>query len=215
MNGIRDLYYHLPPILPSDATMASLDVTIEEKYFDTDKALTLITTKVGTMPDSKRWVDEFSATDSVPAVPPDCTDVRVNEIKTGTLWRDGVKYVLHFYTLKASARRLRDPDAKVALATESEYLAFPAKSYGGQICHEVPAPSGSAAANTACMWDRFPYAGYLNWPFALSGRIQFGPDVGPGATLFQTIETLVVERDKAIATTVFDVPAGFSVTGLD
>lgn len=217
-NGMREVFYGLPAVLPSEAKMASLDVSIHEKYFDTDKALTLITAKSAELPDLQRWTGEavaISKSGSYPGVPPDCSDMHEKELRSGTLWRDGVKYRLDFNTSKAIASRMPDPDAKMELATESEYLSFPTNSYGGQTCREVPPPPGLTSATTACMWDRFPFMSYLNWPFMLKGRIQFGPDTGPDSTLFETVETLVVERDGLIVPLLFDVPAGFKVIWID
>jgi hypothetical protein len=49
---------------------------------------------------------------------------------------------------------------------------------------------------------------YLNWPFAFSGRVQFGPTIG----LVETIVPLEVKRNHGIPASVFEIPAGFTVT---
>jgi hypothetical protein len=48
---------------------------------------------------------------------------------------------------------------------------------------------------------------YLNWPFAMSGHVQFGPT----DAMSDTIEPLAVARDQPIDASVFDMPSGFTV----
>ncbi len=50
--------YRLPPVSPSDATMAGLDVTVHEKYISSDKALTLVTGTAIVLNDMQRWRSE-------------------------------------------------------------------------------------------------------------------------------------------------------------
>ena len=208
-NGFRASYYDLAPVSPSEATLASIDVSIHEKFFDTNKALTLITGTGLELVDLQRWVKELTAsakTGAIPAVPPNCAEVKVSESKNGTLWRDGIKYDLRFSTSKAIGNKAAD--GKVVLSTESQFAALPADKFAGQTCREVAAPAGTLADGKSCIWDAFPHVAFLNWPFAFSGRVQFGPTPG----LVETIVPIEVKRNHAIAASVFEIPAGFSVT---
>lgn len=208
-NGLRALYYGLPAVSPSEPTLASLDVSVHEKYFDTNKALTLITGTGLELTDVQRWLNEAAVTAAAgtyPAVAMDCAAVRVAESKSGTLWRDGMKYELRFDTRKALGSK--SADTRLALAPASEFLAFPADIFLGQSCREVSAPAGALANGKSCIWDAFPYVSYLNWPFALSGQVQFGAST----TLVEAIVPVAAERGQAIAASVFEIPAGFTTT---
>ena len=208
-NGFRSLFYDLPPVSPPEATLAKLDVSVHEKYFDTDKALTLITRTGVELPDLQRWLKEAAVTvppGTHPAVPMNCAEVRVDETKSGTLWRDGIRYDLRFNTRRAIGNKYFDD--KLPLATASEFAAFPAGKFVGQTCREVTGPGGTLIDGKSCIWDIFPFVRYLNWPFALSGRIQFGPS----AELVETIEPIEAARNQTIAASVFEIPAGFAVT---
>jgi len=212
-NAFRKLHYSLPPVSPSDEIMRSPDVYIREKFIDTDKALTISTGHVVDLPDMQRWMADFkisAVSGGLPAVPPDCAAARSNETRSGTLWRDGIKYELRFATRKAIGARAALVKRPL-LSAESEFLALPAQTHLGQTCREVTTPTVGGAllfAGNSCIWDRFPFVAYLNWPFAMSGRIQVGAD----KSLHETIEPLALERDKAIAPTVFAIPPGFSVS---
>lgn len=213
-NSQRSLYYGLQAVSPPEATLASLDVSVHEKFFDTDKALTLITGTGLTLTDVDRWLKDAAASvasGTYPAVPMDCAQVRLNEIKNGTLWRDGIKYELRYDKLTAIGSRVET--RTTVLASAAEFSALPAGIFLGQTCRLVTAPAGAAAVagSTACIWDTFPYASYLNWPFALSGELAFGT----GATLVEAIVPLTVERGKAIAASTFVIPAGFTTAVLN
>jgi hypothetical protein len=213
-NGMRSLYYGLQAVSPPEATLASLDVLVHEKFFDTDKALTLITGTGLTLPDVQRWLrdaDASAATGTYPALPMDCAQVERKEIKNGTLWRDGIKYELRYATLTATGTRV--DTSPTVFKSAAEFAALPAGIFLGQACRQVTAPATAllAAGSTACIWDAFPYVGFLNLPFALSGELAFGT----GTALVETIEPLAVERGKAIAASTFTIPAGFTITALD
>ena len=80
----------------------------------------------------------------------------------------------------------------------------------GQACREVdspPATSPLVAGGKTCIWNHFPCASFLNWPFALSGEVM----LGPGGGLTETIELIEVRPGEAIPAAVFDIPAGFDV----
>ena len=209
-NGFRATGYHLSPVSPSEDTMASLDVFVHEKYFDTDKALTVITGKNLVLPDMKRWLEDYKASatsGSMPAVPPDCAKVEVVETRNGTLWRDGRVYELHYDTKKASGRK-----ASTTLAPyrgTNDFARLPLDHQLGQPCREVVGVEDLGASSEACIWDLFPYVAYLNWPFALKGRVQFGPM----KSLFETIVPVVIEHGQPIAPDTFQIPPGFKVTG--
>lgn len=208
-NSFRSLFYELPPVSPPEAMLATLDVAVHEKYFDTDKALTLVTGTFLELVDMPRWQKEAAVTVPLgvyPAVPMNCAEVRVDETKSGTLWRDGIKYDLYFNTRRAIGNKYFDD--KLPLATASEFAAFPAGKFVGQTCREVTRPGGMLINGKSCIWDLFPFVRYLNWPFALSGRIQFGPS----AALVETIEPIEAARNRTIAASVFEIPAGFAVT---
>ncbi len=208
-NGLRLSTYDLAPVSPPEATLASIDVSIHEKFFDTNKALTLITGTGLELPDLQRWLNESKVsveTGNYPAVPMNCAEVKVSERKTGTLWRDGIKYDLRFDTSKAIGNKVADD--KVVLLPATQFAALPFDKFAGQTCREVPPLAGTLVDGKACIWDAFPFVKYLNWPFAFSGRVQFGPTPG----LIETIVPLEVKRNHGIPASVFEIPAGFTVT---
>ena len=66
-------------------------------------------------------------------------------------------------------------DTRLALATADEFVAFPGDVFLGQSRRQVAGPGGVLVDGQTCIWDAFPFVRYLNWPFALSGQIRFGP----------------------------------------
>lgn len=133
--------------------MASLDVRVHEKYFDTDKALTVITGKNLVLPDMRRWIDDqaVSATSgSMPAVPPDCAQVNVMETRIGTLWRDGLAYDLRYDTLKAIARKASTTPVPYH-GTSTSTIAFASLLLDhqlGESCRQVMGFTGRSAAKS-------------------------------------------------------------------
>ncbi len=212
-NGIREMYYGLPPVRPPDDVLAGLDTTTHEKFIDTNRALTLIVGQVLLLPDMRRWLADRSATASTgqpPAVPPDCAAYRLAEQKSGTLWRDGRRYDLRFATSKAIGNSAAQAFTQRPLATAQQWASSPVSTKLGQTCREVDSPSATSllvSGGKTCIWDHFPYAAFLNWPFALSGEIR----LGPGGGLTETIELLEIRHGDTIPAGVFDVPAGFDV----
>ena len=204
-NSARSLEYSLPAAVPTEAVMSSLDVGITEKWFDTDKALTTISGNVGDLPDMQRWTEELAtaaASGTLPSVPPDCSAVRVQTVKPGTLWRDGVRYTLNYATLKAVGTS--GGDTQTPLLDDATFRALPVANFIGQSCRVIPATGN--ITTTACAWDILPDISYLNWPYMLNGSVPFG------AGLMQTIYALDATHGQAIAPTTFDIPAGFTVS---
>jgi hypothetical protein len=210
-NAYRASVYELPAVTPAEDKLAKLDVTVHEKYFDTDKALTLITGTGLELTDMPRWLADLKANADAgiatyPDVPPDCTVVSESVRKNGTLWRDGITYDLRYSDQKAVGNR--GGNTKEDLTSQTEFSALPGDLFLGQSCRVVAAPAGTLSDSKSCIWDVFPYQRYLNFPYALSGLVQFGPSAG----LMETIEPQEVDRGKAIATSVFQIPDGFTVT---
>ena len=207
-NGIRQGFYRLPPVSPNELVIAALDVKTEEKFFDTNKALTLITGEMANIPDLERWkTDQKSLLSSgqLPANPPDCSKLKPLPVRNGTLWRDGVIYTLRYDTSKAIGRKVtaRPPPAGFKAAFDA---AVPTLVLG-QTCREIVGTADMAPGSRSCIWDLFPYVSYLNWPFVLSGRIPYGfiPD------LIETIVPVTIEHDRAIPASTFEIPPGFTV----
>lgn len=203
-NGLRKSA-GLEPVVPAEHVMASLDVLIQEKYFDTDKALTTNIFHPATIPDLQRFTKELNAArgKGVPAAP-DCK-LRIVEHRTATLWREGRMYRLDFDTKKAFGS-LRPPFMPSTPYFKTDaFSTFPLKEHLGQTCREVSGPSDLAGDSRSCIWDLFPYVSYLNWPFALSGRVRFL------SALYEAIELLEIEHGKPISPAVFEIPAGFTV----
>jgi hypothetical protein len=207
-NGVRQLYYKLGAVSPAEAAMAAADTFVHEKYFAIDKALTVITGTVLTLPDMQRWLKQLSSVGAsgYPAVPPDCSQVTANPHRNGTLWRDGLVYQLRYDAKKASG--LKASTVPTRYVSSDRFMNFAAGSEAGQTCREVVGVTDLAPTSHACVWDLFPYAAYLNWPFALSGRVQFGPD----AQQFETIVAVTAQRGVAFQPSIFEIPAGFTVT---
>lgn len=158
----------------------------------------------------RRWLSDLKATMSLgkpPSVPPNCAQFKLGEIRNGTLWRDGLVYQLRYNTRKAFARRASRAPAPPRLAVAFEDA--PKLTYLGQSCREVVAPDGLSPESRPCIWDLFPYISYLNWPFVLSGRVQYGPIRG----MFETIVPIAVEHGQSIPSSVFEIPTGFAVIG--
>lgn len=213
-NEFRKGAYGLPPVSPPESVLAALDVLVHEKYFDTNKALTVITGSGLDLVDMRRWLSDLKATMSLgkpPSVPPNCAQFKLGEIRNGTLWRDGLVYQLRYNTHKALARQASRAPAPPRLAVAFEDA--PKSTHLGQSCREVVAPDDLSPAmspeSRPCIWDLFPYISYLNWPFVLSGRVQYGPMRG----MFETIVPIAVDHGQSIPASVFEIPAGFSVIG--
>ena len=195
----------LEPAVPPEHVMANLDVSIQEKYFDTDKALTVFTHHTATIPDMERFTKELHAArgQGVPAAP-DCK-LRPLEPRTATLWREGRMYRLDYDTKKAFGSAQPRLMASKPYLNSDAFSTFPLKEHLGQSCREVSGLSALAADSRSCIWDLFPYVSYLNWPFALSGRVKFL------STFYETIEPLEADHGKPISPSVFEIPAGFTV----
>lgn len=209
-NEFRKGAYGLPPVSPPESVLAALDVLVHEKYFDTNKALTVITGSGLDLVDMRRWLSDLKATMSLgkpPSVPPDCAQFKLGKIRNGTLWRDGLVYQLRYNTRKAFAHRASRAPAPPRLAVAFEDA--PKLTYLGQSCREVVAPNDLSPESRPCIWDLFPYISYLNWPFVLSGRVQYGPTRG----MFETTVPIAVEHGQSIPSSVFEIPAGFAVIG--
>lgn len=200
--------YNVGPDVPSEATMASQDVFIEERYFDTNKALTVSTHSALSVPGTQRWLDEFTvsaANGGRPAAPPDCT-AQLTEFRDGTLWRDGVMYELRYDTQKAFGSRGANTLTPRTLLSAETFANLPFDKQFGKTCREVTGVNTLSPESHTCIWDLFPYVSYLNWPFAFSGRVRHGPT----PTLYDTIELLSVEQGRAIPSEVFEIPKGFT-----
>lgn len=196
------------PASPPENVLIDLDVRTHEKFFDTDKALTLISGHGLELTDMMRWSRE-ARTGALPS-PPDCGAYKLVEVRSGTLWRDGTRYLLRHATSKALSSRGPSVYAKRVLSSDDEWSRAPVDQVMGQRCRQVSTPPTTApffTGGSTCIWERFAHVGYLNWPFALSGHVDF-----VGKTLVDTIETVDVWSDRSIPPSVFEIPSGFTVT---
>ena len=207
-NGFRQLYYKLPPLSPPDNQLEKLDQRIEEKYFDSNKARTTITSNYLEFTETQRWEIELKSNvqagiTTYPQTPPDCSLVKPVQNQSTTLWRDGRRYDLRSKTLKAIGINL--PADKTPLASQTDFLASTSQSFLGQTCHEVTGKNSILiSGGKSCIWDRFPFQKYLNWPYALSGQINIMNQV-------ETIKPLEIKTNQAIPASMFDIPAGYKV----
>ena len=205
-NGIRAGFYQLPPVRPEDSMLAALDTQTIDKYFDGDKAATHVTGHQLVLTDQLRWTLESRGGEPKPARPPDCAAARLDEVRSGTLWVDGIKRQLRYDTRRA----LPVPDSgdfrPRALLPEADFGKLPFSLYLGQGCREVVAPLlVEFAGGRACIWSAFPFVAYLNLPWALQAERRFGmPE-----KLHQVDSLQLVERNRAIDPGIFRPPAGF------
>lgn len=207
-NQTRASRYDLPPVSPNVEDMAKLDVQIHEKFYDNNKALTLVTGNGMILTDMRRWLDELSnsTNGSDPAVPPDCSMAVFPETKSGVLWVDRIKYEIRFNDKKAIGNKYVGD--QLFLLSEADYFALPVKTYLGQSCHEIANISVEFPDGLSCMWDHIPYIGYLNWPFLLQGKVPLLPGV---SSIAELVEPLIAEQGKVFPAETFAIPEGFTV----
>ncbi len=130
------------------------------------------------------------------------------ERKIATLWRNGVTYELNFETKKAiKSEAGKDGFPERTLASQKEFEGFELGLFIGEICHQAIAPVGNEFgglfAGQACIWDRFPFVSYLNWPWALSATRTYPGD------LVETDTLLEIDSEHVIDSKFFEVPADF------
>lgn len=208
-NRLRRAFYDLPPVNPGLAHLEKLDTRIVENYFETDSAATYITWTYAHFFDYERWIKEHGLTEK-PVKAPDCAAHDMVERKTATLWRNGIKYRLDFETKKTIASEAgKEGFPKRTLASQKEFETFDIGLFLGESCREAIAPVSEEFAGLfagqACIWDRFPFVSYLNWPWALSATRTY-----PGDWV-ETDTLLEIDSEHLIDPKVFEVPAGFVV----
>lgn len=207
-NGIRQSMYGLPPVAPPADALSRLDRRIVEKYFAGDRAATYITTTGLELVDFKRWSAAARGADKPP--PPDCAKHELHDNRSGTIWRDGRRIQLRFDTRRAVSQPAPQDFTVRPLPAPVPVETLPSAVVGGQPCREVVAPTlVEFAGGKACLWAVFPFASYLNLPWALSAERSFGM---PGK-MIDTDTLIDAQRNRAIDTQLFEVPRDFSLAG--
>lgn len=210
-NDARLVFYGLPPVQPGVAGLEKLDTRTFDMYFDTDKAATYITWTYAHFFDYERWLKETGASSEKPLKAPDCAAHDMVERKTGTLWREGVKHELNFEKKTATSFDAgKNGFPKRTLALQKEFESFQIGLFLGEICHEVVAPVDESIkglfAGEACIWNRFPFVSYLNWPWALSATRNY-PGIG-----VETDTLLEIDSKHVIDARFFKIPPDFTVS---
>jgi hypothetical protein len=211
-NGIREARYNIGPSPAIDpAVLASLDMSIEEKYFDNgNRAASCASGHALTMPDLLRWLDEAQLSPTnPPATPPDCAAYTLVPTASGTLWRDGLRYTLDTEKRTATARRKPTDFEPVDLAAAEEVASWPSEEVAGQHCKVAQIQTDSIGLGD-CIWERFPVAKkYLNWPWVMRSEFNLGEStVEPGRRV-----TLEVTSNRALPEDRLRIPDGYTVIG--
>lgn len=206
-NNMRESFYSLPPVSPDAALLAKLDEQVVQKYFEVDHAATYVTGHLMKLTDFQRWTQEQRSNPKPPA-PPDCAKHALTEHKTGWIWRDGIKYQLTFAQKRAvGLSGSSDFNARI-IAPQRDFDANPMNMFDGQGCREVVAATAEYADGTACIWTAFPFAAFLNLPWALKAERRLGIP-----QKLKQVDTLIrIERNRAIDKYVFEVPSDFKLT---
>lgn len=208
-NNVRSGFYQLPAVQPQESLLADLDTQIVEKYFANDRAATYVTGSVLDLTDYVRWMRE-SRGPAKPAAPPDCAAATSHQNRSATLWVDGVKYQLRFDS-RSSLRQPPGVDFTArSLLPRPAFEQLPRNDVAGQECREVSAPPLlEFMGGRACIWTAFPYAAWLNFPWALRSERSFGMP----RKLRQTDTALAVERNRRVDAKVFRSPEDFRTPG--
>ncbi len=209
-NNMLAAFYGAPPQRIDDAVLRSLDEQVVEKYYRDDRAATFITGRGLKLVDFERWTAEQRGASDKPAVPPDCARYRLDETRSGTIWRDGMRYQLDF----ARRRAVGSPAAQDFIAREllprGEFDRQPKGEVMFRACRRVVAPVREFMDGRSCVWSDYPFVAWLNWPWVLEAESRLGMP----QKIVQKDTLLEIERNGVLPPGVFDLPAGFSTAVL-
>jgi hypothetical protein len=212
-NRARQALYGSDPSPAIDpAVLASLDVNIEEKYFDNGtRAASYSSSQALVLSDMLRWIEESKVSPTnLPATPPDCAAHTLVPTESGTLWRDGLRYRLDTKKRTATASRTPDDFEPRTLAAPEEVANWQSEEVAGQHC-KVGSIQTDLIGPGDCIWERFPVAQkYLNWPWVLRSEFTFGDSTG--AKGIRTV-TLEATSNRALPENRLRIPDGYTVIG--
>lgn len=205
-NLARQQYYELPSVLPNDDVIAQTAVSFEERYLDTDKAATYNTYYRLHLPDYQRWLDASRTSGfPFPETPPDCSVAEVRSYVKGQVWRDGVRYEVDFKNKRAAGFPSARPWSPWLLEPRERTEARDTETILSQKCYLLVGTTEGVATGEACLWDLFPNATYLNWPWSLRNH----STMADGLEYFR--EAVELSRDEAIDPSKFEIPDGFQI----
>jgi hypothetical protein len=208
-NGVRQTLYDLPPVAPPASALEGLDRRVVEKFFDNGRAATYVTGTALELVDFRRWSAAARAT-TKPDPAPDCAAHALREQRSGTIWRDGRRIELRFDAKRAISMPAPQDFVVRPLMEATEFAGLPKTRHGLQSCSTVRAPGlVEFAGGTACIWTAFPFAAYLNFPWAFEAERNFGMP----KPLHDVDRLLDVELNRIVDGRVFEVPAGFAMIG--
>jgi hypothetical protein len=214
------LWYELPEqTLPANV-LADSSAIIETRVFDTDRAATYEDSNFVELIDHGRWKAEFEANTRAgvgfPAVPPDCTIHRLVPLRAVKLWLEGIQYRLNFKD-RTAVNELSAGGAFTprTLSTPAEFEALPSDLFtAGERCRVISGSGATAlgfgGTSSVCVWDRFPHAVYLNWPWAVSGSVTVQGATSSGGMRVELIDARRELRPEDRE--MLRVPDGFTVT---
>ena len=206
-NELRHAFYELPPSTIDEAVLRRLDEQRIEKFFGADRALQLISGQGMRLPDFQRWTAEQRAGQAKPAVPPDCGRYQLTERRTGTLWRDGLRYQLDFTNRRVLGQAAPADFTPRPLMALGQFELQPEERVGGQPCRRVAAPGNGIMDGRSCAWSGAPFVAWLNWPWVLEGESRFG--LPQKLVQRDTLESM--ETGGSLPPGIFDLPKGFEV----
>ena len=207
-NSMRAAFYGAPPQRIDEAVLRSLDEQVVEKYYRDDRAATFIIGRGLKLLDFERWTAEQRGGSDKPAVPPDCARYRLDETRSGTIWRDGLRYQLDFARRRAVGIAAPQDFSVRALLPPGEFERQPKAEVMFRACRRVTAPTREFMDGRSCVWSDYPFAAWLNWPWVLEAESR----IGLPQKMVQTDTLMEIERNGVLAPGLFDLPAGFSVT---
>ena len=207
-NNMRAAFYGAPPQRIDEAVLRSLDEQVVEKYYRDDRAATFIIGRGLKLVDFERWTAEQRGASDKPAVPPDCARYRLDETRSGTIWRDGLRYQLDFARKLAVGIAAPQDFSVRALLRPGEFERQPKDEVMFRACRRVVAPVREFMNGRSCAWSDYPFVAWLNWPWVLEAESR----IGMPQEMVQTDTLLEIERNGVLVPGLFDLPAGFSVT---
>lgn len=207
-NRMRAAFYGAPPQPIDEAVLRSLDEQVVEKYYRDDRAATFIVGRGLKLVDFERWTAEQRGSSDTPAVPPDCARYRLDETRSGTIWRGGVRYQLDFARKRAVGVAAPQDFMVRELLPPREFERQPKAEVMFRACRKVTAPTREFMDGRSCAWSDYPFVAWLNWPWVLEAESR----IGMPQKIVQTDTLLEIERNGALAPGIFDMPPGFSAT---
>jgi hypothetical protein len=209
-NGMRTSIYKLPAQAIAEAQMALTRFAIEERWFDRNRSAKYSTQIDLQLPDYERFMAELPTLGDTAAAP-DCSLVRIVEVRSAKLLMDGVAWELNFS--RKEARGVANTKAFVKVPsryTEAELAGFTRiKFFGDESCYQLPAGPGDGGLTPKgqnCIWDHFARDDYLDMPWVTQGD-------ATALGLRLRVQTLDAWVNRDVPASVFQIPADFTRRG--